>query len=308
MRALLVVNPKASSALAGTAVLRRLHSELSLDVVRTAYRGHAVHAASTAAARGYDAVIACGGDGTVHEVVNGLLRHTGNGAASGRVLPLGLIPAGGANVFARALGVPRRAPTAAEHLIEAVRSGRRRQVNLASAAGRWFVFSAGLGLDAEVVRAVEARRSGGRRGTPSLYVSTAVEQYLRYDRRAPAFRVTTSGGTESQPLFLVIVSNSDPWTYLGSVPIRPTRAASFDTALDVVGLRSMAAPRVVRALLWAVLPAASSPVSTVLIESDVETIHVRSAEPRALQLDGEYIGEFADVTFRTRRGALSVLV
>lgn len=306
MRALLVLNPRASSAVAGTAVLSRLHSELSLDVVRTAYRGHAVHASASAAARGYEAVIACGGDGTVHEVVNGLLNN--GGPDPDRPVPcLGVIPAGGANVFARALGVPRSAPAAAEHLIRAVRDGRRRPVTLGNAAGRWFVFSAGMGLDADVVRAVEERRRGGRRGTPGLYVRTAIERYLRADRRRPAFRVTFDGQA-AEALFLVIVSNSDPWTYLGAVPIRPTPAATFDTALDLVALRSLSAGPVLRALLCAVRPAAGLPGTTVLSRHDVDVIDVRCDTPQPLQLDGEYAGEHSAITFKTHRTALSVLV
>ncbi|MBY8852995.1 acylglycerol kinase family protein, partial [Saccharothrix sp. MB29] len=76
MRALLVVNPQATATTpAGRDVLAHaLASEVKLDVVETDYRGHAADAAALAVVEDYDLVVAHGGDGTVIEVVNGLVR------------------------------------------------------------------------------------------------------------------------------------------------------------------------------------------------------------------------------------------
>jgi hypothetical protein len=95
----LVVNPKATATTAaGRDVLAHaLASEVKLDIVETDYRGHAMAAAAQAMVDGADLVVAHGGDGTVNEVVNGLLA-SGPGSS---VPMLGIVPGGSANVFAR---------------------------------------------------------------------------------------------------------------------------------------------------------------------------------------------------------------
>src|SRR2546421_12322169 len=102
MRAVLVVNPKATATTAaGRDVLAHaLASQVKLEVVETDYRGHALAVSRNATRDGVDLVVAHGGDGTVNEVVNGLLADGPTAA-----LPaLGVVPGGSANVFARALG------------------------------------------------------------------------------------------------------------------------------------------------------------------------------------------------------------
>ena len=71
------------------------------------------------------------------------------------------MPGGSTNVFARALGMPNDPVEATGQLLDALREGRRRTVGLGTADGRWFTFCAGMGLDAEVVGAVEKRRQKG---------------------------------------------------------------------------------------------------------------------------------------------------
>ena len=104
MRALLVVNPKATAttARARDVLAHALASETKLDVVHTKARGHARELARQAAVDGLDLVVALGGDGTVNEVVNGLLT---DGPGPG-VPALAVVPGGSTNVFAGALGLP----------------------------------------------------------------------------------------------------------------------------------------------------------------------------------------------------------
>ena len=104
MRALLVVNPVATSTSRRTreVLVSALERDLKLDVAHTTRRGHAAELARQARLDGLDLVVILGGDGTVNEVVNGLLDagpHDG-------VPALGVVPGGGTNVFARALGLP----------------------------------------------------------------------------------------------------------------------------------------------------------------------------------------------------------
>ena len=125
-----------------------------------------------------DLVVTLGGDGTVNEVVNGLL-HDG---PDEKVPALGVVPGGSTNVFARALGLPRDAVEGTGALLDALDRDRARLVGLGRADGRYFTFCAGFGLDAEVVRKVERLRLRGRVSTPGLYMRTPVHPVLPGDR------------------------------------------------------------------------------------------------------------------------------
>src|SRR5215217_1344099 len=204
MRALVVVNPAATSTSAKMrdVLVGALASELKLDVVQTTHRGHGRELGERAAAEDMDLVISVGGDGTVNEVVNGLLTD----GPSPHLPMLAVVPGGSTNVFSRALGRSRDPVEATAEILASPRAGRTRLVSLgtASATGtstaplrdiepgtaevaaavdatvhhgwttpRWFVFAAGLGFDAEVIARVEARRAAGRSSTGALYVKEA---------------------------------------------------------------------------------------------------------------------------------------
>src|SRR4051794_13496753 len=166
MRGLLVVNPKATATTTRTreVLVRALGSDLKLDVAETQRRGHARDLAKQATNDGVDVVVALGGDGTVNEVVNGLL-HQGPGPD---VPSLAVVPGGSTNVFTRTLGLSQQPVEATGEILDALRNGSRRVIGLGRlsdvaepadpASTRWFTFCAGLGLDAEVVREVEVHR------------------------------------------------------------------------------------------------------------------------------------------------------
>src|SRR6476469_9696493 len=99
MRALLVVNPMATATTPQTreVLISALASEVKLDVAVTQARGHAIELAAQARVDGLDVVVALGGDGTVNEVVNGLLEHGPNPEGPA----LAVVTGGNANVFAR---------------------------------------------------------------------------------------------------------------------------------------------------------------------------------------------------------------
>ena len=156
MRVLVIANPRATSTSARQrrVVTDALSTASAPDNVRlalTTERGHASALAAEAMRAGTDVVVAMGGDGTVNEVVNGLLSDGVRPDLPG----LGVIPAGSTNVFARALGLPRDPVESAAVLLEALMAGRRRAVTIGRADRRWFLFSAGFGFDAAVVARVE---------------------------------------------------------------------------------------------------------------------------------------------------------
>ena len=306
MRALLVVNPKATATTPGMrdVLAYALSSETKLDVVETQARGHATSLARQAVVDGLDVVVALGGDGTVNEVVNGLLA---DGPAAG--LPaLGVVPGGNANVFARALSLPATAVEATGHLVTSLRAGRRRTVGLGLADQRWFTFCAGLGLDAEVVRLVEGRRADGRKATPGLFVRQAVSHFFRgAQRRTPAMTVQV-GDAGAERIGLALVCNTTPWTYLGPRPVRPCPSASFDTGLDLFALRRLGTVSTLRHLRQ-ILAADPRPRGrAVLALHDLQEFVLRADRPLALQVDGDDLGDRTEVAFRSVPRALDVVV
>lgn len=207
MRALLIANPKATSTSRRVRdlLVRTFSAGLDLELAETGYRGHATALAEQAAVDGYDVVVACGGDGTVNEAVNGLLA----GGPSPDLPALAVLPCGSANVFARALGLPNDPIRATSRVLDALRHDRQRTVGLGQADERYFTFSAGVGLDAEVVHAVEQARLSGFRAKPQLYVLTALRQFFSVsDRKHPALTVQVPGQAAVRDLFMAIVSNT----------------------------------------------------------------------------------------------------
>ena len=306
MRAVLVVNPMATATTRkGRDILARaLGRELKVEVVETNGRGHASTLAQEAAESGVDLVVALGGDGTVNEIVNGLLT---DGPRPG--LPvLAAVPGGSANVFSRALGLSRDPIQATSEILDALRANRSRSVGLGLADDRWFTFSAGLGLDAEVVHRVEKLREHGRNATPGLYVRSAVTQFFAdTDRQTPALTLHRPGVAPTDGLFFGIVSNTSPWTYAGRHPVNPLPNASFETGLDLFAMTSMHTTKVLRQVLLALRNSPRSRGRSQLRLHDQAELRFTTNRPVALQLDGEYVGNRESVCFRAVPDALRVV-
>ena len=318
MRALLIVNPHATSTtqVRRDVIVHALASELDLEVVQTRYRGHACSVAEAAAREGYGLVLTLGGDGTVNEAVNGLLlarppagpRPAGTTAQPGAPL-LGCLPGGSANVFVRSLGLPADPVDATGWLLASLEQSRTRTVGLGLADDRYFCFNAGLGLDAEVVRVVEGWRARGRAATATLYLRAAARQFTSVtNRREPALTLEQDGGPPVDALFLGLISNTCPWTYLGERPVRASPGAGFDTGLDLFAMRKLTTLRTLNAVRQ-MLGRNGGPTGRHIVTlHDQQTLRFRAARPVAFQVDGEYVGEREYVVLRSVPGALRVLV
>jgi len=305
MRALLVVNPKATttSERGRDVLVGALRSEVDLTVEYTRRRGHAAELARRAVEEHVDVVVALGGDGTVNEVVNGLL-HEGPGE---KIPDLAVVPGGSTNVFARALGLPKDPVESTGVLLDALRHGRSRPIGLGRADRRYFTFCAGYGLDAEVVRKVERARLRGKASTPALYMRSTVAQFfLETDRSAAMITLEQPDqGTEPE-LANAIVQNTAPWTYLGDRPINPCPDASFETGLDLMALRALHIPATARAMAQ-ILSRRPNPHGRQMLRlHDLSEFTLRSTHPLAFQVDGDYVGQKSKVTFSAVRDALRV--
>jgi diacylglycerol kinase family enzyme len=321
VRALLIVNPHATSTtrLRRDVIVRALSSAVELEVEQTRYRGHATILAAAARSEGFGLVLTLGGDGTVNEAVNGILgpvtaeeaghsRAGGPGTDAASLPALAALPAGNANVFTRNVGLSPDPVDATGQILEALAAGRYRTIGLGLAGDRYFTFNAGLGIDAEVVRAVDGHRARGRTATPALYVRMILRQFYRVtDRRHPALTLERDGQPPVGALFLGIVSNAAPWTYLGSRPVYAGPHAAFDCGLDVFALRSLRTLSTARTMYQMLSPSRPPSGHSVLTLHDQAELTLRSSRPLAFQVDGEYMGEHECVKFLSVPDALRVI-
>ncbi|MFM7665890.1 MAG: diacylglycerol/lipid kinase family protein, partial [Actinomycetota bacterium] len=187
MRILLIVNSFATSVTPRNTV--QVHQYLArhhdVQVVETSERGHATRFAVDAVARGLDAVVAFGGDGTLNEVATGL---------AGSTVALGVLPGGSTNVFARSLGMANDPLLAVTQLAAGLDGGLIAPIGMGEANGRYFTFHAGIGYDAEVVRQVERTFSFKRLVGQPLFAYAALRTwFVDYDRKFPHFTVEIDG-------------------------------------------------------------------------------------------------------------------
>jgi diacylglycerol kinase family enzyme len=343
VRSLLILNPRATSMTGPVAgqVVRVLGKALDLRTAQTRYRGHARELAAEAVTRGDELVVTFGGDGTINEVVNGLMHP---GGMEGRPA-IGLVPAGSGNVLARTLGLPVDSVSAARHIVATItpapargrtksRPAARRArlrgdgaardrspcrligLGLAVSPGvadhRYFTFSAGLGLDAEVVADVERARAGGQHASPLLYMRTALRRYYSTDRTKPALTLHRPGQEPVAGLFMGVVTNSSPWTYVGSLPVLPVphgdSGTRLNSGLDVFGLRRLRTLTTLNALHQMMHGGTSPPTGPdVLTSAELTELAFSADRPTAFHIDGDYLGEAESVSFTFVPDALRVV-
>lgn len=279
-------------------IAHALSSELKLDVAETKRRHHATHLAAGAAHEGFDAVVVLGGDGTLNEVINGLV---------GTGVPVIPIPGGGTNVFARTLGLPKDPIEATSVVLEHLREGAQpRSINLGRVNGRAFAFCAGVGTNAAIVRSVERRAKMKKSLGEALFVFKAVSTFVMTPRRRPALTLQIEG-TEIGRLHDVIVCNSDPFTFLGARPFRLCPDASFDTGLDLLGLRSIRTPFLLRTVFAAFGDQRHRRFRNIEMLHDVESFTITATRPVPLQVDGDFDTENSVFEFTSVPNGLSVL-
>ncbi|SOX52604.1 diacylglycerol kinase [Mycobacterium ahvazicum] len=312
MRAVLIVNPAATSTTpAGRDLLAHaLKSRLELTVEHTNHRGHGTELGHAAAESGVDLVVVHGGDGSVSGVVNGILGRPGTPRPA-HVPAVAVVPGGSANVLARSLGISRDPAAATNQLIQLIDDYRRhqswRRISLIDCGEQYAVINAGMGVDAEVVAAVEAQRNKGVKVTPLRYWRVAVPATIRYSRRAPDMTLELPGRDPVSGVQFAWVSNTTPWTYSNSRPMVTNPGCSFESGLGVFAVTSLKVIPTLR-LLRQILAKNPNPQANQLVRDD-DTACVRiscSAGPVASQYDGEYLGLRESMTFRSVPDALSV--
>jgi diacylglycerol kinase family enzyme len=288
----LIVNPHASRVTPDLtlAVERELAASGEVETLLTERPAHAAELAAEASQK-YDRIFVYSGDGGYNEVVNGLVAD----------VPVGFVPGGSTSVLSRALGLPRDPVAAARVLAQ---GAKPRRISLGRVNGRRFTFSAGLGLDAELVRRVEALgRESGRRAGDVAFARTLLgilaQQRGRFD---PAMEVVGVGRVA-----FALIANGDPYSYVGRFPLRVAPRARFELGLDLVAPRSLRA-RVLPQVAWWVLAGRGQERSRhLLYVHDADELRILCDAPLPLQVDGEDLGDVAEAHFEAERDALQVL-
>jgi diacylglycerol kinase family enzyme len=293
-RAVLIVNPNASGVTPDltVAVEDVLRATGELETVLTERPLHAAEIAEAVSRGDAERIYVFSGDGGYNEVVNGLEAD----------LPVGFIPGGSTSVFPRALGVPRDPVSAARALAS---SPAERRISLGRVNGRRFTFSSGFGIDAELVRRVDALgRASGKRANDLAFARTLAGIFAESRARfAPAMEVEGLGRVA-----FALVANGHPYSYVGRVPLRIAPKAKFELGLDLVAPREIKARRLPQVAAWALAGKGQQRSPHVLYVHDADELVVRADRPMPLQVDGEDLGDVEEAHFEAERSALRVLV
>ena len=252
--------------------------------------GAAVPLAEQAAREGYSVVTVVGGDGTVHEALNGLL----NAPVATRPA-LAVIPGGTGNDFARGVGLPKDMIAAARLLLD---GAQRRRVDVGKVNDRYYGTISGVGFDAEV--AAEVNRWPKWVAGTVVYTAGILKKLITY-RCAPA-RITIDGELLELSLFLLAAANTS-W-YAGGMYMAP-HARPDDGQLEVILARDFTKMETLQ-VLPKVFSGGHLAHPKVSHRPGVE-IRVESDVPLAIHADGETVGRVPAV-FRAQPQALEVLV
>jgi diacylglycerol kinase family enzyme len=272
----------------------------SLDVRTTEHRGHAIELAADARRRGVTHVATFGGDGTINEVVNGLLQ-----SCDGELPTLLPIPGGHTNVFARLLGFSQDPLEAMGMAAEGVRAGYTRTINLGRANDRYFLFSAGLGLDAEVLRRVEHQRAQGAKASVPRFVASALLTHaLNVTTGTPDITIELPEDIRISGAYLAIVQNGPVWTFAGSLPITFAPDTDFTNGLSVFGIRSLDPLRLGNHLARATLR--PDWLGGDNAASDLASFRLTAGKPTPFQVDGDVVGDCTEVLLECVPDALRV--
>ena len=310
---MLIVNPNATSTTAAGRDLlaHALKSRLDLTVVHTDYRGHAMEIAQAAAADGVDLIIVHGGDGTVHGVVNGLLGKPGSPAPQ-HLPAVAVVPGGSANVFARSLGLAADPIAATNQLITLINGygsdHRWRRIGLIDCGERWSVLNAGMGLDGEVVAAVEAEREKGHAVSALRYIRSSVSTVLANTRRAPTLTLQLGDREPVRGVHFVFVSNCSPWTYANDRSVWTNPGTTFESGMGVFATTSLKVVPTLRLVAQMVSKNPKLRAKQLIRDDDAGLVRIDTGDtPIATQIDGEYLGLRSAMTFRAVPDVLDVV-
>lgn len=287
----LIINPHAgrgAGARIGPDIARYLaHHGFECEARITNDRGHAIELAREAARDSVDCVAIAGGDGSIHEVVNGLMQ-------AGGKMPLAVLPVGTGNDFAKMFGSPSWMD-----VCDKLAAGHTRAVDIGVCNDVYFANGIGAGFDAKVARIANAIR--WLRGN-AVY-GVALARTLLFHHGNPEVRITTDDNSFVQPITMLAAANGR--VYGGSFHVTP-QASISDGLLDVVIASDFSrsqilklVPRVLQGTHLDLPGVTFLRTKTLLLECEV---------PLPVHADGEMITHGTDrLEIGVRAGALRVV-
>ena len=300
-KVLLITNSFAGSVStrAQEVIVKALSADFKLEAETTTARDHATELARDAVERGFDAVVAFGGDGTINEAMQALV---------GTDVALGVLPGGSTNVLVRSLGIPIDPIDATAFVASRLRSGTKRRINVGRVGTRHFVFSVGMGLDAEVVKRVERDPKRWKRSHNYLFVRHALQAgATRYRGADPSITLQVDGA-EAERVLLAICCNGRPFTYFRSSPVDVCPEAHLEKGLDFLGLTKIHGTTIPR-IVWSIFVSRSHPGwKNATYHHDKTGATLRADHPMPVQVDGDFIGEMTDARVDLVPDALDLLV
>lgn len=298
---MLISNPRAGSVSPRVreVIAKALAADFKLETHVTRSRSHAMELSGQAVADGFEAVFVFGGDGTVNEAAQPLV---------GTDVALGILPGGTTNVLASSLGIPVDPVEATAFLASHLRSGTKRRIGVGSVEGRYFLFTCGIGLDAEVVRRVEQEVAERGKKSHWTFLKHALAAGSTDYRTTEGWLTVQVDDGEPYKAMLSIACNAWPFTYFKGLPVDVCPEARLDTALDLLSLERLRVGTIPR-IAWAVLVSRSHVRwKRTHYHHDISTVTWTADEPRPVQVDGDYIGEWTSAELRHVPDALDLLV
>jgi len=283
--------------------MREIFPEAEVQFTRGV--GDGIRIAREAVARGQELVVAVGGDGTLHEVMNGLMESASqDDEMESQQGILGVLPTGSASDFARGLGIPDDPEAALILLAQA----KPRRIDLGwveavdeegGPVGRYFLNAADFGIGAEVV----ARVAGCPKYLPGrpTYLWQTVRTLITY--RNPTVELTVDGAKSYQRVFKSIVVANAPY-FGGGMCIAPD-AVPDDGSLDLVELGDLGRLEAIRRLGETFQGARIQHRD--IHYSRCKKLQASSASCVRIEADGELLGQLP-ATFQVVPNALSMLL
>ncbi len=280
---------------------RILSARHDVSVAITTRRHHATALARRGVARGAEAVVVLGGDGTLNEAANGLV---------GTEVALGVLPGGSTNVFARTLGLPDEPIDAAEAVLAALDDGGTERVGLGAVNHRYFLFHVGIGFDAAVVERVERRSDLKRTLNHALFVYATVVTWLRHiDHGEPYFALELPDGRRIDDGYFAVCLNTNPYTYLGTRPLNLAPRASLGEPLTLVSVRDFTAKGLGRLALRALRTDGGVAANgNVDYAEGLTELRVIGHRPVPVQVDGDFAGRLMNLRLSYRPEALRLVL
>lgn len=273
-------------------------SGLSFDFRFTEGRGHGIELARSAAGDGYRYLVAVGGDGTVHEIANGIMQTPGASQTS-----LGIVCTGTGSDLSRSIGIPsdyslacssltgKRRMTVDMGLVEYREKGETKQ--------RYFINSAGIGIDAKVVESTEKlpKYFGGT----IPYLVGLVRTFIGYRNKPVRFRIGEKASEKARIMSMVVANGR---YFGGGMQVAPL-AKLDDSLLDIIIIGDFSKLELIKNLSK-VYKGTHLTLPKIRLEKSTK-LTIDSSQKFLLHADGELLGE-GPVTFGILPGALTLVV